>query len=125
VVIIEYSGLTFDWDDVSIEDEEIIKWLNYLCEEFGTSHVWYRKSSSGDGLHVIIADLVFNEQLGSSELCPMYMDSETQLSYRTLIPIECRGRLISDLHRQKKGFRTSRIFSTKNNSNVSDWKRFK
>ena len=47
-----------------------------------------------------------------------FMDSETQLNYRTLIPIECRGRLISDLHRQKKGFRTSRIFSTKNNLNL-------
>jgi len=38
----EYSGLTFDWDDVSIEDEEIIKWLNYLCVEFGNSYVWHR-----------------------------------------------------------------------------------
>jgi len=122
---LEYSGLTFDWDDVSIEDEEIIKWLNYLCDEFGNELVWYRESSSKTGLHVIIADLIFDEQLGDSKLCPISMDFETQLSYRTLIPIECRGRLISDLHRQKKGFRTSRIFSTKNNSNVSDWKRFK
>ena len=124
-MILEYSGLTFDWDDVSIDDEEIVKWLDYLCNEFGNNLVWYRESSSRTGLHVIIGDLIFDESLGISVLTPVPMDFEKQLHYRTLIPIECRGRLISDLHRHKKGFRTSRVFSTKNSQTVSKWKRFK
>ena len=122
---LEYSGLTFDWDDVSIDDKEIVKWLDYLCNEFGNNLVWYRESSSRTGLHVIIGDLIFDESLGTSVLTPVPMDFEKQLHYRTLIPIECRGRLISDLHRHKKGFRTSRVFSTKNSQTVSKWKRFK
>lgn len=121
----EYSGLTFDWDDITIKDDEIIKWLDYLCDEFGNDLVWYRESSSRTGLHVIIGDLQFDETLGTSILSPIPMDFDKQLHYRTLIPIECRGRLISDLHRHKKGFRTSRIFSTKNSNTVSEWKRFK
>ena len=59
-MITEYSGLTFDWDDVSIDDEEIVKWLDYLCNEFGNNLVWYRESSSRTGLHVIIGDLIFD-----------------------------------------------------------------
>jgi hypothetical protein len=87
-LILEYSGLTFDWDDVSIDDEEIVKWLDYLCNEFGNNLVWYRESSSRTGLHVIIGDLIFDESLGTSVLTPVPMDFEKQLHYRTLIPME-------------------------------------
>ena len=50
------SGLTFDLDDMTIEDEKVVDLLNWLCEEFGTENVWYRISSSGDGLHVMIGE---------------------------------------------------------------------
>ena len=43
-------GLTFDWDDLSLDDEEVVEALNYLVDEFGTESVWVRVSSSGNGL---------------------------------------------------------------------------
>ena len=47
-------GLTFDWDGVGLEDIKVNEALDSLTWEFGQGSVWYRISSSGTGLHVII-----------------------------------------------------------------------
>ena len=54
----EYSGLTFDWDDISFDDERVIDALNQLTDIFGMGSVWYRVSSSGNGLHVMIGEII-------------------------------------------------------------------
>ena len=47
-------GLTFDWDGVGLEDTTVHNALDSLTYEFGQGNVWYRISSSGTGLHIII-----------------------------------------------------------------------
>jgi hypothetical protein len=121
----EYSGLTFDWDDVSFEDEIVQKELKGLVEIFGQYSVWYRESSSKTGLHILIGELIFDDQLGSLKLVPLAMDIDDQLHYREQTDIECRGRMFSDSMRQIAGLRTSRIFTTKNGLQVGTWQRFK
>ncbi len=115
------SGLTFDLDDMTIEDEKVIHLLNWLCDEFGTENVWYRISSSGDGLHVMIGELVISNITGIPELNPILLSTEKQMKYRTQVELECRGRRISDSYRKQVGMRTSRIFKTKNGNNSGDW----
>lgn len=115
------SGLTFDLDDMTIEDERVVKLLNWLLEEFGSEYVWFRTSSSGDGLHVMIAELVYSEVLGVPELVPILIPTETQMKYREMVEIECRGRRISDSYRKKVGMRTSRVFKMKNGKQSGEW----
>jgi len=121
----EYSGLTFDWDDVSINDGIVQAELEWLCEEFGEDYVWYRESSSKTGLHVLIGKIELHPVTLEFNVIPLSMSVESQLKYREETQIECRGRFFSDLFRKKMGLRTSRIFSTKNGKEVSKWKRFK
>jgi len=121
----EYSGLTFDWDNVSFEDEVVQKELRGLIDTFGDYSVWYRESSSKTGLHVLIGELMFDDQLGELRIIPLPMDSVEQMRYREDTEIECRGRMFSDSMRQKVGLRTSRIFTTKNGFQVGEWQRFK
>lgn len=115
------SGLTFDLDDMTIQDEKVVELLNWLCEEFGTENVWYRVSSSGDGLHVMIGELVISNITGIPELNPILLSTEEQMKYRTQVELECRGRRISDSYRKQVGMRTSRIFQTKNGNDSGDW----
>lgn len=124
-MIDEYSGLTFDWDDINFDDERVIDSLNELNSIFGDGSVWYRISSSGEGLHVMIGDVILDEISGITILQPTPMTSNEQIKYRKMFDLECRGRLISDSVRAKQGFRTSRIFNTKNGKSVSEWRRFK
>ena len=121
----EISGLTFDWDDVSFEDEIVQKELKELVNIFGQYSVWYRESSSKTGLHILIGELIFDDQLGGLKLVPLAMDTVDQLHYREQTDIECRGRMFSDSMRQIVGLRTSRIFTTKNGLHVGLWQRFK
>ena len=121
----EYSGLTFDWDDVSIDDGIVQAELEWLCEEFGEDYVWYRQSSSKTGLHVLIGQIELHPITLDFNIVPLKMGVEKQLEYRGNTQIECRGRFFSDLFRKKMGLRTSRIFSTKNGRDVGKWKRFK
>ena len=61
--------LTFDWDDVE-QDEPIVQTaLQELQQRFGVGTIWYRISSSGEGIHVIIANLSWNANLGFRSLC--------------------------------------------------------
>lgn len=121
----EYSGLTFDWDDVSLEAPEVQKELEWLCEVFGEDYVWYRLSSSKTGLHVMIGEIVYNTQTCTFDVVPLPMSVEKQMEFRERTEIECRGRFFSDLFRKEMGLRTSRVFSTKNGNRVGEWKRFK
>jgi len=121
----EFSGLTFDWDDVSIDDGIVQAELEWLCEEFGEDYVWYRESSSKTGLHVLIGQIELHPITLEFNIVPLKMGVEKQLEYRETTQIECRGRFFSDLFRKKMGLRTSRIFSTKNGRDVGKWKRFK
>jgi len=121
----EYSGLTFDWDDVSIDDELVLESLEELVDIFGQGKVWYRVSSSGNGLHIMVGDVFMDDSSGETILQPLPMPSDEQIEYRKRFTLECRGRLISDSVRKKQGFRTSRIFNTKNGRKVSEWRRFK
>jgi|TARA_R110002020_G_scaffold475894_2_gene713890 hypothetical protein len=121
----EISGLTFDWDNISFDDERVQKELSQLSKEFGKEFIWYRESSSNSGLHVIVAELSFDKVIGDFILVPLPFSFEQQMEYRNQTDLECRGRNFSDLIRKDFGLRTSRIFSIKNGLSVSEWKRFK
>ena len=121
----DVSGLTFDWDDVGLEDGIVQAELEWLCEEFGEEYVWYRVSSSKTGLHIMIGELRINPQNMEFEVVPIPMETQLQLKYREETQIECRGRFFSDMVRKEMGLRTSRVFSTKNGKECSEWKRFK
>lgn len=121
----EFSGLTFDWDEVSINHSEVQEELEELCNIFGEEYVWYRESSSKTGLHVMIAELQLDPKTMNFIVVPLPMSTEKQLEYREKTNIECRGRFFSDLFRKQMGLRTSRIFSTKNGRQVGEWRRFK
>ncbi len=118
-------GLTLDLDDVSIDDSEVVELMKWLSEEFGSESVWYRKSSSGDGLHVMIAQLVIAQITGIPSLMPILMSVDEQMEYRKKIKLECRGRRISDTYRKEVGLRTSRIFSVKNGKESGEWQKWK
>ncbi len=119
------SGLTFDWDDTSLENPKVGKALSYLSQEFGWDKVWVRVSSSGTGLHVIIARPEINMDL-TQNLVPEPMDSEMQFHWRRIFSedpwnLECRGRFICDSARAQAGFTTSRIFGVKNGESCGPW----
>ncbi len=122
---IQISGLSFDWDNISFEDERVQKELEQLSKEFGKEFIWYRESSSNSGLHVIVAELDFDKITGDCILIPLPFSFEDQMQYRQKTKLECRGRNFSDLIRKDFGLRTSRIFAIKNGLSVSPWKRFK
>lgn len=122
---IQISGLSFDWDNISFEDERVQKELEQLSKEFGKEFIWYRESSSNSGLHVIVAELYFDNITGEFILIPLPLSFEKQMEYRQKTKLECRGRNFSDLIRKDFGLRTSRIFAIKNGLSVSRWKRFK
>jgi hypothetical protein len=121
----EICGLTFDWDNISFEDDRVQKELSQLSKEFGNEFIWYRESSSNCGLHVMVAELYFDRTQGDFVLVPLPLSFEAQMEYREKTELECRGRNFSDLIRKDFGLRTSRIFAIKNGLSVSEWKRFK
>ena len=120
----EPCGLTFDWDDCSIDDEIVQKELDFLCLEFGNEYVWYRISSSKTGLHIMIGELKL-DKFGDLILVPLEMDYSEQMRYREQSPLECRGRFFSDSMRKEGGLMTSRIFTVKNGNEVGEWRTFK
>ena len=95
-------GLTFDWDNLSIHDDEVISALDSLLR--GT--------------------LVLNEATGFPILIPIPMSVEKQMEYRIADKLECRGRRISDSYRKQVGMRTSRIFEIKNGRNTGMWEKW-
>ena len=120
------GGLTFDWDDVSLDDQHVKSALQYLANEFGSTVVWLRESSSGNGLHIIIAEMTLNEG-GWPSLVPLPIESDEQMVWRHKLAdkpweLECRGRFVSDTLRQEVGLRTGRTFKVKNGSLSGPWK---
>ena len=117
-------GLTFDWDDVCIQDTKVQAALNNLEEDF-PSKVWYRISSGGTGLHVMIGELSYDTLFGMV-FSPIEMKQDTQFVYRKKFSeepwsLECQGRMFSDQVRSAEGFRTSRVFKSKNGNQSSSW----
>ena len=120
-------GLTFDWDDVGLEDKIVQRALDNLTYEFGQGNVWYRISSSGEGLHIIIGSIQVDPKTLNRFIRPTPMESNKQMQYRNRFAqspwnLECKGRFISDAARAVGGLTTSRIFLVKNDQQASDWK---
>ena len=118
--------LTFDWDDVEQDEPLVQTALQELQHRFGVGCVWYRISSSGEGIHVIIANLSWNSNLGKMEIPPKNFEDDFTLTVRKEFSeppwgLECKGRLISDSVRTKNGFRTGRIFAAKNDKSAGEW----
>lgn len=118
------SGLTFDWDDVKYDNPAVQEALTQLCDIFGNK-VWYRISSSGSGLHVMIAELSYDSLFGMI-LNPVPMPTTEQFEYRQQFSeppwnLECPGRFNSDQVRSSEGFRTSRVFTSKNGNTAGGW----
>ena len=118
------TGLTFDWDDASLEDELVQTGLQLLTTLFPIENIWIRVSSSKTGLHVMIGELLWNTFLGESILTPIDMSVEDQMRYRhqfVEFGLECSGRLISDTVRQTTTLQTSRVFGIKNGNRSEAW----
>ena len=118
--------LTFDWDDVEYDEPIVQTAMKELQHRYGFGNDWYRISSSGEGIHVIIANLLWNGNLGIMEITPQEFENEFTLTIRKEFSeppwgLECKGRLISDSVRTKNGFRTGRIFSAKNDKSAGEW----
>tara|TARA_R100000005_G_scaffold96105_1_gene80731 strand:+ start:3845 stop:4240 length:396 start_codon:yes stop_codon:yes gene_type:complete len=122
--VIEMTGLTFDWDDASLDDELVQSGLKLLTTLFPIENIWVRVSSSKTGLHVMIGELLWNTFLGESILTPIKMSVEDQMRYRHQFVdfgLECSGRLISDTVRQSTTLQTSRVFGIKNGNRSEAW----
>lgn len=118
------TGLTFDWDDASLDDELVQSGLQLLTTLFPIENIWVRVSSSKTGLHVMIGELLWNTFLGESILTPIKMSVEDQMQYRHQFVdfgLECSGRLISDTVRQSTTLQTSRVFGIKNGNRSEAW----
>jgi len=118
------TGLTFDWDDVSLTDIKVVEGLQLLTTLFSIEQIWIRTSSSKTGMHVMIANLVWDETTGKSQLYPVEMSVDDQMQYRHQFVdfgLECSGRLISDTIRRTTTLQTSRVFGIKNGNRSDEW----
>lgn len=118
------TGLTFDWDDVSLADNKVVEGLQLLTTLFSIEQIWIRTSSSKTGMHVMIANLVWDETTGKSQLYPVEMSVDDQMQYRHQFVdfgLECSGRLISDTIRRTTTLQTSRVFGIKNGNRSDEW----
>ena len=118
------TGLTFDWDDVSLADTKVLEGLTLLTTLFPIEQIWIRTSSSKTGMHVMIADLLWNLETGRSQLHPVAMSVDKQMQYRhqfVEFGLECSGRLVSDTIRQTTTLQTSRVFGIKNGNRSDEW----
>jgi len=115
------AHLNFDWDDILPSDSKAVDALNILRDNFGLGNVWYRLSSSSEGMHVMIAGL--SQEL---DLVPTDYDQSFVLFWRNHFlndySLECQGRLNADKERSSHGFRIGRIFLNKNNNTSGEWK---
>ena len=118
------TGLTFDWDDVSLADNKVVEGLQLLTTLFSIEQIWIRTSSSKTGMHVMIANLVWDETTGKSQLYPLHDAFRSQMQYRHQFVdfgLECSGRLISDTIRRTTTLQTSRVFGIKNGNRSDEW----
>lgn len=112
--------MNFDWDDVILSENRVQQALLHLNGCY-PDLVWYRISSSGTGLHVVIAELD-----SDLNLVPLSYSDDEQFEMRKLLSappyeLECGGRLRADRERSAHGFRIGRIFSHKNEKISGGW----
>tara|TARA_R100000005_G_C4970271_1_gene183519 strand:- start:206 stop:580 length:375 start_codon:yes stop_codon:yes gene_type:complete len=117
--------LTFDWDDVSLDDPIVVSAMQELHQRFPLQ-VWHRISSSGTGLHIVIAELLWDSTTGSLQTTPREFSEDYTFAVRQEFSqppwgLECRGRLISDSVRTVNGYRTGRLFGSKNSKLAGGW----
>ena len=118
--------LTFDWDDVSLETPIVKDAIKELVFLFGEGNVWYRVSSSGTGLHLVVANLKWDEETMQPILTPKYFEDEEVMSIRNIFAnepwnIECELRLKTDVARQKGGTVWGRVFTLKKGNVSGEW----
>lgn len=107
--------LTFDWDDISIGEDRAIAGLLELKKRF--EHVFFRVSSSGNGLHFIISTSPY-------EVIPMEFTEEEVIAHRQDfldMGLECGGRFRTDMMRREAGTTWGRLFSVKNGVPCGEW----
>ena len=118
--------LTFDWDDVSLDKLIVKDAIKELVSIFGKGYVWCRVSSSGTGLHLVIANLKWDRETMQSILTPKDLEDEVVMSLRHIFAdepwnLECKGRLITDTMRQTGGTVWGRVFTLKNGNVSGEW----
>ena len=118
--------LTFDWDDVTPDAKEVKLAMKELVNLFGDGYVWYRVSSSGQGLHLVIAKLAWNSASERVLLSPLEFDDKEIMGYREQFfeepwNLECLGRLMGDSARKASGTTWGRIFALKNEELSGEW----
>jgi len=118
--------LTFDWDEVTLGDPRVQEALACLIEEFGNYQVYVRVSSSGEGLHVMIAERNYDHNNGKSHLVPRPLEPEQSQHWRIKFAdepwlLECKGRLESDRPRAQVGLAIGRLFGNKNGDISGPW----
>ena len=111
------SGLTFDWDDITVADATVQKALQTLLAEFGP-RVWVRTSSSGNGLHVMIAELTYDSLFGVV-LSPVPMSLSDQMLWRKVFSEEHRRKL-SDAKQGDKHPNFGKKFTIETRKKISE-----
>jgi len=109
--------LTFDWDDISFENDKAQQGIVELKNRFPDKHIFCRVSSSSEGLHLIISD-------SKESIIPSQFDDEEVISHRTdflEMDLECGGRLRTDLRRKAVGTKWGRLFSHKDGKACGEW----
>ena len=117
----------------SISNKQIVRDVSLKIERGSTIGLLGANGAGKTTLMTVImgllncdsGEIILDDKSGQTLLQPIPMESNEQINYRKQFDLECRGRLISDSVRKKQGFRTSRIFNTKNGRKVSEWRRFK
>jgi hypothetical protein len=109
--------LTFDWDDITLEESLAQEGINELKNRFPNKYIFCRVSSSGNGLHLVISD-------DSNKIVPTDFTDEEVIQHRTdflEMGLECGGRLRTDLRRKAVGTKWGRLFSYKDGKPCGEW----
>jgi len=109
--------LTFDWDDISIQDPKAKQGIQELKNRFPDKYLFCRTSSSGEGLHLIVSN-------SNEEIIPTDFSDEEVIRHRTEfyeMGLECEGRLRTDLRRRKMNTTWGRLFSVKDGKTCGEW----
>ena len=113
--------LNFDWDDVSFDNLVVQQAFSHLATRY-PDQIWWRVSSSGTGLHVMVAEL--SPEL---TLIPRQFPEAEVIAIRSQFHgapyhLECGGRLRADGERRAHGFSIGRLFAHKNGATAGEWR---
>ena len=116
----KHTTLTFDVDDVDSLDD-FCNFVNSIVAQHG-SHVWIRKSSSGEGYHLkVVEGTRYDAELGRIVFVERKMNPHTIIEIRKNTEGECRGRLKGDTARLHAGMSVGRLFQVKSNKVCGEW----